>query len=74
MKIDLSRGFSLNQEIPSYLAVVLLLVLSVAVVWWTINEGEKIMEGAKNSKYFNQRIDTQPNLSGKPDMKDSNRN
>jgi len=48
-----SGKFSADQKVSSYLAFILLLVLSFVVAWYTVDTGQKILDSAKNSDTFN---------------------
>ena len=43
----------LKQKIPSHLALLILICLIFIVSWFTISEGRKITDSAKNSPAFN---------------------
>jgi hypothetical protein len=44
---------SLNREISSHLAFLIMIILSSLLSWYTIAEGKKITENAKKSQTFN---------------------
>lgn len=44
---------NLNQEVSSQLSLLLVLVLSFAVAWYTIKKGDEVINNAKNSQTFN---------------------
>lgn len=44
---------NLNRNIPSYWAFLVMIILSFLLSWFTVSEGQKIMEDAKNSSAFN---------------------
>ena len=50
---------NLKQKIPNHLAFLILIGLIFIVSWFTISEGRKITDSAKNSPAFNipQRIE-----------------
>ncbi|HRY82832.1 MAG TPA: hypothetical protein P5232_03995 [Candidatus Moranbacteria bacterium] len=43
---------SFNQKVPSHVAFLVVIVLSFLLSWFTIAEGKKITENAKNSEAF----------------------
>ena len=43
---------NLNQKVSSHLAFLLMIVLSCLLSWFTVSEGKKIAEDAKNSPAF----------------------
>ena len=43
---------NLNQKVFSHLAFLLMIVLSCLLSWFTVSEGKKIAEDAKNSPAF----------------------
>jgi hypothetical protein len=43
----------INQKIPTHLAFIIIIVLSFLLSWYTVSEGEKISNEARNSKAFN---------------------
>ena len=57
IKIDL------KQKIPNHLAFLILISLIFIVSWFTISEGRKIADNAKNSPAFNipKRVDLNNN-------------
>ncbi|KKP79725.1 MAG: hypothetical protein A2271_02245 [Candidatus Moranbacteria bacterium RIFOXYA12_FULL_35_19] len=43
---------NLNQKVSSHLAFLLMIVLSCLLSWFTVSEGKKVAEDAKNSPAF----------------------
>ncbi|HAT73610.1 MAG: hypothetical protein US30_C0011G0038 [Candidatus Moranbacteria bacterium GW2011_GWF2_36_839] len=44
---------NLNRNIPSHWAFLVMIILSFLLSWFTVSEGQKIAEDAKNSQTFN---------------------
>jgi hypothetical protein len=43
----------LNQKIPTHFAFIIVIVLSFLLSWFTVSEGRKVAENAKDSPAFN---------------------
>ncbi len=44
---------NLNRNIPSHLAFLILIILSSLLSWFTVAQGQKIAEDARDSQAFN---------------------
>lgn len=51
--MQIMSKFDFNQKISSYLAFILILILSFIVAWNALKAGNTIIEGAPNSTIFN---------------------
>jgi len=57
--------YSLSMDIPTHAGVIVLLVVSFFVAWFTIRTGEKIIDNAPQSKIYNSQKDVQKMINGK---------
>jgi len=49
----INSNFDFNQKISSSLALMLIMVMSFAVAWFSLSAGEKIVSGFEQSKTYN---------------------
>lgn len=63
--IKMDKNLSPNQKISSQLAFLLIIFLSFAAAWYTINVGQEIVDNARASETFNVGKKIDKNLGGK---------
>ncbi len=57
--------YRFNIDIPTHFGVVILMVVSFFVAWFTINTGEKIINNVPESKIYDSQKAAQKMIGGK---------
>ncbi len=57
--------YRFNVEIPTHFGVVILMLVSFFVAWFTINTGEKIVNNVPESKIYDSQKEAQKIIDGK---------